>query len=171
MFSKVKGVSLTAVGYSQGVTRNPTYDEVASGRTNHNEVVRVTFDPLVVGYTELLKTFWDHHDPTTPMRQGNDVGTQYRSGIYYHSPQQREQALESRRVFQAALAKAGHAGQICTEIEPAGEFYFAEEYHQQYDSKPGSRQYCGLRPLGVSYPGTYGSGGMFGHRGISTPSV
>jgi len=141
-FWQVPGVYTTAVGYSAGYTPNPTYREVCTGMTGHNEVVLVVFDPKKVSYDTLLKTFWESHDPTQGMRQGNDVGTQYRSGIYYHNDTQREAAERSREAYQAQLRNAGYE-RITTEIMPAGEFYYAEDYHQQYLAKnPGG--YCGL---------------------------
>ena len=144
------GVYTTAVGYAGGLTPNPTYREVCTGMTGHNEVVLVVFDPKQVSYDELLKLFWESHDPTQGMRQGNDVGTQYRSGIYYFDESQRAAAERSRDAFQRELSKAGF-GSITTEIEPAPEFYYAEEYHQQYLAKnPGG--YCGLGGTGVSCP-------------------
>ena len=130
-FWQLDGVHTTAAGYSGGVTPNPTYQDVCSGRTGHNEVVLVVHDPSVAPYEQLLKVFWEMHDPTQGMRQGNDVGTQYRSGIYTCSEAQREEALTSRDRYQAALA-AGGFGDITTEIVDAGPFYYAEEYHQQY---------------------------------------
>jgi len=143
------GVYATAVGYTGGYTPNPTYEEVCSGLTGHNEVVRVVYDPRVVSYQELLKVFWESHDPTQGMRQGNDVGTQYRSAIYTYTPAQRSQAEASRRAYQQALTAAGR-GTVTTEIEDAPEFYFAEHYHQQYLAKnPGG--YCGLGGVGVCY--------------------
>ena len=144
------GVYTTAVGYAGGFTPNPTYQEVCTGQTGHNEVVLVIFDPQKTSYEELLKIFWESHDPTQGMRQGNDVGTQYRSGIYTFSDQQQRAAEASREAFQQALRTAGH-GEITTEIEPAPDFYFAEEYHPQYlDKNPGG--YCGLGGTGVSCP-------------------
>ena len=149
-FWELDGVYSTAVGYAGGLTPNPTYEEVCSGLTGHNEVVRVVFDPARVGYDALLRTFWEAHDPTQGMRQGNDVGTQYRSGIYCYGAQQRAAAEATRDAFQAALAARGR-GLITTEILDAPEFYFAEEYHQQYLAKnPGG--YCGLGGTGVCYP-------------------
>ncbi|KAF4674847.1 hypothetical protein FOL47_008595 [Perkinsus chesapeaki] len=149
LFVKMKGVFSTQVGYAQGSTQNPTYEEVCSGQTNHAEVIRVVYDPKTVAYRDLLKVFWSSHDPTVPNAQGNDRGSQYRSGIYYFNEAQKEEAEKSKQEYQDALAKAGVTKTIVTEIEPAGEFFYAEDYHQQYDAKPGSRQYCGLRPLGV----------------------
>lgn len=152
LFFKKKGVYITAVGYSQGVTMHPTYEEVCSGRTNHAEVVRVVYDPDVIKFEELLKEFWDRHDSTTPNRQGNDVGTQYRSGIYYTTERQRILAEESKRIFQQVLTAKYPTLQVVTEIQPEENFFFAEDYHQQYDAKPGSRQYCGLKPTGIVLP-------------------
>ena len=149
-FWQLPGVYSTAVGYAAGLTPNPTYREVCSGMTGHAEVVLVVFDPNVVTYEDLLRTFWENHDPTQGMRQGNDVGTQYRSGIYYYDDAQRTAAERSRDMFQAELAKARY-GRITTEIQPATEFYYAEDYHQQYLAKnPGG--YCGLGGTGVSCP-------------------
>jgi peptide-methionine (S)-S-oxide reductase len=144
------GIYVTAVGYAAGETPNPTYEEVCSGRTGHAEVVLVVFDPKVMSYERLLKTFWESHDPTQGMRQGNDVGTQYRSGIYVFSPEQRAAAEASRAMYAKALAARG-LGDISTEIRDAPPFYFAEPYHQQYLAKnPGG--YCGLGGTGVSCP-------------------
>ncbi len=149
-FWQMEGVYSTAVGYAAGITPNPTYQEVCSGMTGHNEVVRVVFDPTLINYETLLKVFWESHDPTQGMRQGNDVGTQYRSGIYVYSPEQKKLAEASRGVYQEALKKAG-LGTITTEIIDAPEFYYAEDYHQQYLAKnPGG--YCGLGGTGVKYP-------------------
>ena len=144
------GVWVTAVGYAAGVTPNPTYEEVCSGRTGHGEVVLVVFDPEKITYAELLKIFWESHNPTQGMRQGNDVGTQYRSGIYTFSDEQLAQAEESRVEYQKALSDAGH-GEITTEILPAPPFYFAEDYHQQYLAK-NPMGYCGIGGTGVSCP-------------------
>jgi len=150
LFWGLPGVHVTAVGYAAGETPNPTYEEVCSGATGHNEVVLVVFDPNRISYQALLKTFWEGHDPTQGMRQGNDVGTQYRSGIYVFDPAQREAAEASKAVFQDQLLAAGF-GPITTEIVDAGPFYFAEDYHQQYLAKnPGG--YCGLGGTGVSCP-------------------
>lgn len=149
-FWEADGVFSTAVGYAGGYTPNPTYEEVCSGRTGHNEVVLVVFDPARISYGELLKIFWESHDPTQGMRQGNDVGTQYRSGIYVFSPEQKAQAEASRAAYQAQLAKAGY-GAITTEIVEAPTFYFAEDYHQQYLAK-NPNGYCGLGGTGVSCP-------------------
>jgi peptide-methionine (S)-S-oxide reductase len=148
MFWKQDGVWVTAVGYSGGPTPNPTYEEVCSGLTGHNEVVFVAYDPKRVSYEALLKTFWEGHDPTQGMRQGNDVGTQYRSGIYVFDEAQREAALASKAAFGEALSRQGY-GPITTEILEAPPFYFAEDYHQQYLAKnPGG--YCGLGGTGVA---------------------
>jgi len=144
------GIHVTAVGYAAGLTPNPTYEEVCSGRTGHNEVVQVVFDPKKIGYEQLLKTFWENHDPTQGMRQGNDVGTQYRSGIYVFSPAQRAAAEASKEMFEPAL-KARRFGPITTEILDAPPFYFAEDYHQQYLAK-NPFGYCGLGGTGVNCP-------------------
>jgi peptide-methionine (S)-S-oxide reductase len=146
-FWSLPGVYSTAVGYSAGYTPNPTYQEVCSGSTGHNEVVLVTFDPTRVSYKALLKTFWEAHNPTQGMRQGNDAGTQYRSGIYTFDSEQRAMAGQTQAQFQAELSKQGY-GDITTEIKPATDFYYAEEYHQQYlDKNPDG--YCGLGGCGV----------------------
>ncbi|MFO7593316.1 MAG: peptide-methionine (S)-S-oxide reductase MsrA [Pseudomonadota bacterium] len=148
-FWEEPGVYSTMVGYAGGYTPNPTYDEVCSGMTGHNEVVRVVFDPTYVGYETLLKLFWQSHDPSQGMRQGNDIGTQYRSAIYYYSEAQQDAALASKEHYQARLHAAGK-GEITTEILPAPLFFYAEEYHQQYLAKnPGG--YCGLGGTGVDY--------------------
>jgi peptide-methionine (S)-S-oxide reductase len=144
------GVYTTAVGYAAGFTPNPTYEEVCTGRTGHNEVVLVVFDPNVVSYEHLLKVFWEGHDPTQGMRQGNDVGTQYRSGIYVDSPEQRRIAERSRDAYQRVLSAAGY-GTITTEIADAPAFYYAEGYHQQYLAK-NPWGYCGLGGTGVGCP-------------------
>jgi peptide-methionine (S)-S-oxide reductase len=149
-FWSLPGVYTTAVGYAAGLTPNPTYREVCSGMTGHNEVVLVVFDPKKISYDALLKAFWETHDPTQGMRQGNDVGTQYRSGVYVFDDAQREAALRSRDVFQEQLSKKGY-GTITTEILPAPEFYYAEDYHQQYLSK-NPDGYCGLGGTGVTCP-------------------
>ncbi len=149
-FWKTKGVYSTAVGYAAGLTPNPTYREVCTGATGHNEVVRVVFDPAQVSYRDLLSAFWESHDPTQGMRQGNDVGTQYRSGVYVYDDEQRRAAEASRAAYQQALSAAGH-GAVTTEILAAPEFYYAEEYHQQYLAKNPSG-YCGLGGTGVSCP-------------------
>lgn len=149
-FWETQGVYVTAVGYAGGYTPNPTYEEVCTGMTGHNEVVRVVFDPTQISYHELLKVFWEAHDPTQGMRQGNDVGTQYRSGIYVYTPVQRTAAQASRDAYQKALSQAGR-GAVTTEILEAPEFYYAEDYHQQYLAKnPGG--YCGLGGTGVACP-------------------
>ena len=149
-FWQLDGVYSTAAGYAAGYTPNPTYREVCSGQTGHNEVVQVVFDPAVIDYDALLRVFWEGHDPTQGMRQGNDLGTQYRSGIYTCNDDQARRAQVSRVAFQAALDAAGY-GVISTEIAAAGPFYYAEEYHQQYLARnPGG--YCGLGGTGVSCP-------------------
>jgi peptide-methionine (S)-S-oxide reductase len=150
IFWKTPGVYATAVGYAAGHTPNPTYEEVCSGQTGHNEVVLVVFDPQVVSYDQLLRVFWEAHDPTQGMRQGNDAGTQYRSGIYTFSDAHARAAETSRAVYQERLAAAGH-GPITTEILPAPAFYYAEDYHQQYLAK-NPRGYCGIGGTGVSCP-------------------
>jgi peptide-methionine (S)-S-oxide reductase len=144
------GIWVTAVGYAGGLTPNATYDEVCTGRTGHNEVVLVVYDPKVLSYATLLKTFWECHDPTQVLRQGNDIGTQYRSGIYWTTAAQCRLAEASRAEFQKGLTSAGY-GEIATEILPAPAFYFAEEYHQQYLAKV-PNGYCGLRGTGVTCP-------------------
>ena len=150
IFWKLPGVWVTAVGYAGGITPNPTYQEVCSGRTGQNEVVLVAFDPAETSYDALLTAFWEGHDPTQGMRQGNDRGTQYRSGIYTADDEQARKAEASRAAYQVALTGRGH-GAITTEIVPAGPFYFAEDYHQQYLAKnPGG--YCGIGGTGVSCP-------------------
>jgi len=149
-FWQAPGVFTTAVGYAGGYTPNPTYREVCSGMTGHTEVVLVVFDPKVTSYDAILKVFWESHDPTQGMRQGNDVGTQYRSAIYSASEAQREKALASRAMFQDRLTAAGY-DRITTEIEPAPPFYYAEDYHQQYLAK-NPNGYCGLGGTGVSCP-------------------
>ncbi|MEO0944935.1 MAG: peptide-methionine (S)-S-oxide reductase MsrA [Pseudomonadota bacterium] len=150
MFWKLEGVYLTMVGYAAGHTENPTYQEVCTGQTGHNEVVRVVYDPAVVSFEMLLKTFWEGHDPTQGMRQGNDTGTQYRSGIYWSTEAQRDAAEASKASFAEGLSAAGY-GAITTEILPAPVFYFAEDYHQQYLAK-NPNGYCGLGGTGVSCP-------------------
>jgi peptide-methionine (S)-S-oxide reductase len=149
-FWQIPGVYTTAVGYAGGYTSNPSYEEVCSGQTGHNEVVLVVFDPRQTSFDELLKVFWESHDPTEGMRQGNDVGTQYRSGIYVYSPEQRCRAEASRDQYQRVLTKAGFAP-ITTEIIEAPEFYYAEDYHQQYLAK-NPAGYCGLGGTGVACP-------------------
>ena len=156
-FWQTPGVHTTAVGYAGGLTPNPSYEEVCSGRTGHNEVVLVVFDPTACSYEGLLQVFWESHDPTQGMRQGNDIGTQYRSGIYTHGPAQRAAAEASRAAYQEALSAAGH-GAITTEILHAPTFYYAEGYHQQYLAKnPGG--YCGIGGTGVSCPAGLGAAG------------
>ena len=150
LFWQLPGVISTAVGYAGGHTPNPTYQEVCSGQTGHTEVVRVVFNPARITYSDLLRVFWESHDPTQGMRQGNDVGTQYRSAIYATTEDQQRLAAASRDAFQTALAKAGH-GTVTTEIAAAGPFYLAEDYHQQYLAKnPGG--YCGIAGTGVACP-------------------
>jgi peptide-methionine (S)-S-oxide reductase len=144
------GIHVTAVGYAGGVTPNPTYEEVCSGRTGHNEVVLVVYDPARISYERLLKAFWESHDPTQGMRQGNDVGTQYRSGIYTFTAEQKQAAEASKAMYQAELNKSGYSP-ITTEIVDAPEFYFAEDYHQQYLAK-NPFGYCGLGGTGVTCP-------------------
>jgi peptide-methionine (S)-S-oxide reductase len=150
IFWNVPGVWVTAVGYVAGVTPNPTYREVCTGGTGHTEAVLVVFDPKVIPYEGLLKVFWEGHDPTQGMRQGTDMGTQYRSGIYTYDEEQAQAAAASKAAYQGALKTAGR-GEITTEIEPAGEFYFAEDYHQQYLAK-NPDGYCGVGGTGVSCP-------------------
>ena len=154
LFWQTDGVYSTAVGYAGGHTPNPTYEEVCSGRTGQTEVVLVAFDPAKVSYDDLLKTFWEDHDPTQGMRQGNDVGSQYRSAIYYADDAQRQAAEETRDAYQAELAKAGY-GQITTEIAPADPFYYAEDYHQQYLHKV-PNGYCPHHGTGVGCPVSLG---------------
>jgi peptide-methionine (S)-S-oxide reductase len=149
-FWQLPGVYTTAVGYAAGITPNPAYREVCTGMTGHNEVVLVVYDPKVISYTDLLKVFWENHDPTQGMRQGNDVGTQYRSGIYVYSEEQKKLAEASRNAYQEALSKAGY-GKITTEILNAPEFYYAEDYHQQYLAK-NPDGYCGLGGTNVACP-------------------
>jgi peptide-methionine (S)-S-oxide reductase len=152
MFWQTPGVVSTAVGYEGGFTPNPTYEEVCSGRTGHAESVRVVYDPAKITYADLLKVFWESHDPTQGMRQGNDIGSQYRSAIFYHSPEQRATAEESLAAYQKRLTEAGY-GDITTEIVPASEFYFAEDYHQQYLSAGKNPYgYCPDHGTGVSCP-------------------
>lgn len=149
MFWSLEGVYVTAVGYAAGFTPNATYKEVCSGMTGHNEVVLVVYDPKIISYETLLKTFWEGHNPTQGNKQGNDIGTQYRSGIYTYNNDQRMAALSSKEVYQQALQKSGVTNTITTEIEDAKEFYFAEEYHQQYLAK-NPQGYCGVGGIGVS---------------------
>ncbi|HET7566540.1 MAG TPA: peptide-methionine (S)-S-oxide reductase MsrA [Gaiellaceae bacterium] len=150
VFWRADGVHTTAVGYAGGYTPNPTYEEVCSGRTGHTEAVLVVFDPATISYEGVLRLFWENHDPTQGMRQGNDVGTQYRSAVYWTGDAQREAAEASRAMFQAELAKAGY-GEITTELAEAGPFYYAESYHQQYLAK-NPNGYCGLGGTGVACP-------------------
>ncbi len=150
LFWEMDGVWVTAVGYQGGATPNPTYEEACSGRTGHTEAVRVVYDPKTVSYEDLLKTFWEAHDPTQGMRQGNDVGTQYRSAVYTHSNDQLRAAKTSRDLYESALKSQGK-GPVTTEIRPAPEFYFAEDYHQQYLQKNPSG-YCGIGGTGVTCP-------------------
>jgi peptide-methionine (S)-S-oxide reductase len=150
VFWRAPGVYTTAVGYAGGYTPNPTYQEVCTGRTGHTEAVLVVFDPEKTSYEELLRLFWENHDPTQGMRQGNDAGTQYRSAAYWTSDEQRRAAEESRAAYQGRLAEAGY-GEITTEIAEAGPFYYAEPYHQQYLQK-NPNGYCGLGGTGVSCP-------------------
>ena len=154
-FWQQRGVHSTSVGYAGGMTPHPTYEEVCSGLTGHAEVVRVVFDPAVVAYEDLLRLFWESHDPTQGMRQGGDVGTQYRSGIYWYDEAQRRAAEASRDAYQQALLAAGH-GRITTEIVPAPDYYFAEAYHQQYLAK-NPAGYCGLGGTGVTCPAGLGA--------------
>ena len=149
-FWQQPGVYSTAVGYQAGLTPNPTYREVCTGMTGHAEVVRVVFDPKQISYDQLLRVFWESHDPTQGMRQGNDTGTQYRSGIYTHGPEQRRAAEASREAYAKELGKAGY-GTITTEVVEAPEFYYAEDYHQQYLAK-NPNGYCGIGGTGVSCP-------------------
>ena len=150
VFWQQEGVYSSAAGYAGGLTPNPTYEEVCSGRTGHTEVVQVVFDPNKLSYEDLLKVFWENHDPTQGMRQGNDIGTQYRSAIYYNDEAQRDAALASKAAYQQALSAAGR-GEITTEILPAGEFYYAEGYHQGYLAK-NPEGYCGIGGTGVVCP-------------------
>jgi peptide-methionine (S)-S-oxide reductase len=150
LFWQIPGVYSTAVGYAGGDTPNPTYEEVCSGFTNHTEAVLVAFDPKQVSYEQLLKAFWEGHDPTQGMRQGNDAGTQYRSAVYTYGEEQQKAALASKDAFQSELKKKGF-GPITTEVKPAPEFYYAEDYHQQYLGK-NPNGYCGLGGTGVSCP-------------------
>ena len=152
-FWETPGVVSTAVGYAGGFTPNPTYEEACSGRTGHAESVLVVYDPAKVSYEHLLKVFWEHHEPTQGMRQGNDMGTQYRSAIWYADEDQRRAAEASRDAYQASLKAAGF-GEITTEIQPAGEFFYAEDYHQQYLAK-NPRGYCPNHATGVKLPDDY----------------
>ena len=152
LFWKTPGVWSTSVGYAGGYTPNPTYQETVTGLTGHAEIVRVVYDPAKVSYGELLKIFFEEHDPTQGMRQGNDIGTTYRSALYTTSDAQLDEARRAAAAYQAALKAAGHTGKVTTEIAPAPDYYYAEAYHQQYLAKnPGG--YCGLRGTGVSCPG------------------
>jgi peptide-methionine (S)-S-oxide reductase len=153
-FWQAPGVYSTQVGYAAGFTPNPSYEEVCTGQTGHNEVVRVVFDPKQISYEALLRIFWENHDPTQGMRQGNDVGTQYRSGIYTYTPEQRRLAEASRDAYQKPLSRGGY-GAITTEVIDAPEFYYAEDYHQQYLAKV-PNGYCGLGGTGVSCPAGVG---------------
>ena len=150
VFWQLPGVWVTSAGYAGGITPNPTYEEVCSGRTGHTEVVQVVFDPARISYGDLLKAFWENHDPTQGMRQGNDLGTQYRSAVYTLNEAQQAEAEASRDAYQAALSAAGR-GAITTEIEPAGPYYFAEGYHQGYLAK-NPAGYCGIGGTGVVCP-------------------
>lgn len=150
VFWQLDGVLSTAVGYAGGFTPNPTYQEVCSGMTGHNEVVLVVFNPLTISYSQLLKTFWESHDPTQGMRQGNDIGTQYRSGIYWFNEEQHNQAIASEGRYQRELANAG-LGDITTEVTRISNFYYAEDYHQQYLGK-NPNGYCGLGGIGLECP-------------------
>jgi peptide-methionine (S)-S-oxide reductase len=156
MFWNLPGVHVTAVGYQQGLTPNATYEEVCSGRTGHTESVLVVYDPRVTSYADLLKVFWENHDPTQGMRQGNDIGTQYRSAILVTGDAQAAEAEATRESYQAALSRQGY-GRITTEIAPAGPFYFAEDYHQQYLAK-NPHGYCGIGGTGVTCPVGVGVG-------------
>jgi len=158
LFWVLAGVRSTAAGYAGGLTPNPTYQEVCTGMTGHTEVVRVVFDPRQVSYTDLLRTFWESHDPTQGMRQGGDVGTQYRSAIYAVGDAQLKAAQESKRAYQRALDAAGHGRPITTEIRPAPVFYYAEDYHQQYFAK-NPDGYCGIGGVGVACPAGLGVSG------------
>jgi len=151
LFWKLPGVHSTAAGYAGGFTPNPSYQEVCTGKTGHTEVVRVVFDPARISYAELLRHFWESHDPTQGMRQGGDVGTQYRSAIYATDKDQLRQAEESKAAYQRALSAAGHVRAVTTEVQPAPTFYYAEDYHQQYLAK-NPAGYCGLEGTGVTCP-------------------
>lgn len=159
VFWQLEGVWSTAAGYAGGITPNPTYDEVCSGRTGHNEVVRVVFDPSVISYERLVSKFLEQHDPTQGMRQGNDIGTQYRSGIYALNDEQLSAAQAVADTYQKALGAAGHKGVITTEITPLNIFYYAEDYHQQYLAK-NPNGYCGIGGTGISCPIGIGVDGM-----------
>jgi peptide-methionine (S)-S-oxide reductase len=166
IFWEAPGVYTTAVGYAGGYTPNPTYSEVCSGRTGHTEAVLVVFDPAKTSYEELLRLFWEGHDPTQGMRQGNDVGSQYRSAVVYTSEAQREAAERSRAAFQERLGASGY-GDITTEIAPLGDFYYAEDYHQQYLAK-NPNGYCGLGGTGVSCPVGVGASSAAVNPGIKS---
>lgn len=153
LFWQQPGVYSTSAGYSGGVTENPTYEQVCQGRTGHAEVVRVVFDPTLISYQQLLAIFWENHDPSQGMRQGNDIGSQYRSAIYTLTPEQYAQAIESKQRYQQAINSEGAHKEITTEIQPAGSFYFAEDYHQQYLFK-NPQGYCGLGGIGICFPPT-----------------
>lgn len=157
-FWQAEGVYSTQVGYAGGFTPNPSYEEVCSGQTGHNEVVQVVFDPAQISFDEIMKIFWENHDPTQGMRQGNDSGTQYRSGIYCSTAKQLEVAKDSAKAYAAALEAAGRSGKITSDlIGPEGNtvYYFAEDYHQQYLAKPNARPYCSAQPTGVPVPETW----------------
>ena len=151
LFWQQPGVYSTSAGYSGGVTENPNYEQVCQGRTGHAEVVRVVFDPTLISYQQLLAIFWENHDPSQGMRQGNDIGSQYRSAIYTLTPEQYAQAIESKQRYQQAINSEGAHKEITTEIQPAGSFYFAEDYHQQYLFK-NPQGYCGLGGIGICFP-------------------
>lgn len=151
LFWQQPGVYSTSAGYSGGVTENPTYQQVCQGLTGHSEVVRVVFDPSVISYSQLLALFWENHNPSQGMRQGNDIGSQYRSAIYTVNEEQYAQAIESKKRYQQAMNTQGATEAITTEIQPAGPFYFAEDYHQQYLHK-NPQGYCGLGGIGICYP-------------------
>ncbi|MBI6254261.1 peptide-methionine (S)-S-oxide reductase MsrA [Proteus mirabilis] len=151
LFWQQPGVYSTSAGYSGGVTENPTYEQVCQGRTGHAEVVRVVFDPTLISYQQLLAIFWENHDPSQGMRQGNDIGSQYRSAIYTLTPEQYAQAIESKQRYQQAINSKGAHKEITTEIQPAEPFYFAEDYHQQYLFK-NPQGYCGLGGIGICFP-------------------
>lgn len=151
LFWQQPGVYSTSAGYSGGVTENPTYQQVCQGLTGHSEVVRIIFDPAIISYQQLLALFWENHNPSQGMRQGNDIGSQYRSAIYTVNTEQYAQAVESKKRYQQAMNAQGTTEKITTEIQPAGPFYFAEDYHQQYLHK-NPQGYCGLGGIGICYP-------------------
>lgn len=151
LFWKLSGVYSTSAGYSGGVTKNPTYEQVCEGLTGHAETVRVVFDPSIISYQALLALFWENHDPSQGERQGNDIGSQYRSAIYTDTPLQYEQAIESKKRYQQAMNEQGVTREITTEVQPVGPFYFAEDYHQQYLFK-NPQGYCGLGGMGICFP-------------------